>query len=227
MAVIQGGVTGSLQEVETRHLAARVTSRPQDIGVRGSYRAAFVTGVLPAALAANSEIFQWRFVHASFYCVVRGIWLNAATSTTAFAAGVPVQLEMRQAYAWTVVGTGGTGITFGTDDGKKKASFATTVLVANDVRVATTAALGAGTKTLHGVASSILQGPGPASTAAPIIPPHSPVYLRESPDEWPFIYENQQGFVIRSVEVPATGTWKASVIVEWSEIDPAAVTGWS
>jgi len=225
MAVIEGGVTGSLAEVDQTHLAQRITGRPMHVGARGSYSWGGVTGILPAALAANSEIFQFRFVHASFLCLLRSVRICAAVTTTAFAAGVPIGLEMRNALAWTGQGTGGTRITWGTDDAKKRASFGTTVLGANDVAIATTAALGAGTKTLNGVACAhIIAQPGTLVTA--FVPPGTVLWQRDTAEEYPFLYENQQGFVIRSVEVPGTGTWKCAVHVEWSEIDPAAVSGW-
>lgn len=214
--------------VDPTHKTARISGRPMELGARGAYCAAFATGVLPAALGANSEIFQFRFVHASFRCLLRSVRVSSAISTTAFVAGVPPQLEMRIARNWTVAGTGGTGITWGTDDGKKRTDFASTVLVANDVRIATTAALGAGTKTLDGFAHQILQGNTAVATSnTQIIPPGTVMWTRDTAEEYPYIFENQEGFVIRSVEVPGTGTWKASINVEWAEIDPTAVTGWT
>lgn len=226
MAVIQSGSSGNLQDVDARHLAARISGRPMEIGTRGAYSAAFYTDVLPAALAANSEIFQFRFVHASFRCLLRSVRVSAAVSTTAFAAGVPISLEMRNAVAWTGQGTLGTGITWGTDDGKKMMTHATTVLGAGDVRIATTAALGAGTKTLAGVpAAQICAQVGTSITT--IIQPGTVLWTRDTAEEYPFNYANNEGFVIRSVEVPATGKWKAAIHVEWSEIDPSSVSGWT
>ena len=215
--------------VDSKHEAARVSHRPMEIGTRGSYAAAFGTGVLPAALGANSEIFQFRFVSASgFFCLLRSVTVDAAVSTTAFVAGVPPVLEMRIARNWTVQGTLGTGITWGTDDGKKRTDFATTVLGANDVRIATTAALGAGTKTLDGTALARRTGnTGGATVTTQIIPPGTVMWQRNTGDEYPVLLENQEGFVIRSVQVPATGTWQCGVQVEWSELDPSAITGWS
>lgn len=225
MAVIEGGVTTSLLEVDTQHLAARVTQRPQDYGARGSYSFGSVTGVLPAALGANSEVVQFRFVHASFLCLIRSIRISASVSTTAFAAGVPIGVELRLATGWSGQGTGNNGITFGADDAKKRYSMASTVMGAGDLRVAATAALGAGTKTLQGQASAYVTGQ-PGTAVSTFIPANTPLWERNTADEYPMVFANQQGFVIRSVEVPATGTWKLSVNIEWTEIDPSAVSGW-
>ena len=209
--------------IDPKHFAARVAQRPMEVGARGAYHAAFYTGVLPAALGANSEIFQFRFVHASFQAMPRRVLVAAAVSTTAFAAGVPVAIEMRHARSWSAQGTLGTGITWGSNDGKKKTSHASTVLAAGDVRIATTAALGAGTKTLDGTpCGHVLWQPGTAVNQMNL----TPIWERIA-DAYPPNYLNQEGFVIRSVEVPATGTWKACIVVEWDEIDPAGVDGWT
>ncbi len=220
------GKDGSTQlGIEPKHFSARVAQRPAELGARGSYIAAFYTGVLPAALGANSEIFQFRFVHASFQALLRRVQVAAALSTTAFVAGVPATMEMRMARTWTGQGTVGTGITWGTNDGKKKTSHATTVLAAGDVRIATTAALGAGTKTLDGTpCGQTLWQPGTVSNA--FLPPTT-IWERNNSDAYPVNLLNQEGFVIRSVEVPGTGTWKAGIFMEWDEIDPAAVEGWT
>jgi hypothetical protein len=227
MAVLESGEAAVFATIEAKHLAIRMSGRPLDVGTRGAYSAAFVTGVLPAALGANSEIFQWRFQSvAGFLCLLRSVKISAAVSTTAFAAGVPIGLAMTLATGWTVAGTGGTGITWGANDGKKRSDFATTILTAGDVRIATTAALGAGTKTLHAVnARHIIGQVGAVITS--IIPPATTLWLRDTFDEYPFLFEHQEGFVIRSVEVPATGTWKCAVEIEWAEIDPSVITGWS
>lgn len=222
MAVIQDQTSGTTAKVDLPDQAVRTTERPQTVGARGAYQAAFYTGLLPAALGANSEIFQFRFVSAGgLVCLLRSIRFSAAVSTTAFAAGVPIAIEGRWARSWTVQGTGGTGITFGTNDGKKRTDHAQTILGAGDVRIATTAALGAGTKTLDGV--SFCHVVGQVGTGILTIIPDTILFWRPAGNTYPHLFETQEGFVIRSVEVPATGTWKACVAIEWDEVDPTAL----
>ena len=222
------GKDGATQTVvDTTHEAMRVSGRPMQLGARGAYGVALTTGVLPAALGANSEIFQFRFVHATFFALIRSVRVSAAVSTTAFIAGVPPTLEMRLARAWTGQGTLGTGITFGANDGKKRTDFATTVMGAGDLRVATTAALGAGTKTLDGTAfATVLGNTAGATVTTQIIDAGTIMWARDTTEEYPLLLENQEGFVIRSVQIPGTGTWTAAIHVEWAEIDPSATTGW-
>ena len=223
------GKDGATQlAVDPKHFAARMSGRPMELGARGAYGAGFITGILPAGLGANSEIFQFRWVDTTRVALIRSVSVSAAVSTTAFVAGVPPQLEMRIARSWSGQGTLGTGITFGANDAKKRTSFATTLLASGDVRIATTAALGAGTKTLDGTPLAIVVGNTAVATATTqIIPPGTIFWQRNTHDEYPQLLGQNEGFVIRSVAVPGTGTWTATVSVEWAELDPALVDGWA
>jgi hypothetical protein len=223
------GVVADINSAATGFRAARIASYPSDVGARGAYSIGLFTGILPAALAANSEIFQWRWAHATLLCVPRTVRIAAAVTTTMFAAGVPVEIEMRMARGWTGQGTLGTGITFGANDAKKRTQFATSAIAAGDVRQATTAALGAGTKTLDGTPLAYLVAGGPitASLNGTIIQPGTVLWTRDTGEEYPLILEQNEGFVVRSVAVPATGTWRATITVEWMEIDPAVQTEWA
>lgn len=216
------------QAVDPKHFAARTSLRPMELGARGAYSIGLSTGVLPAGLGANSEVFQFRWSHATLFAILRQVRVAAAVSTTAFVAGVPPQLELRMAHGWTVQGTLGTGITFGTDDSKKRQNFAQTAMAAGDCRIATTAALGAGTKTLQGTALATMNGNiAGATVTTQIIPPGTVLWQRDTGDEYPVVLAQNDGVVIRSVEVPGTGTWKLTVTFEWSEIDPGVVDGWA
>jgi hypothetical protein len=220
MAIQVQGNGGTVVEADgTNFRALRVTGKPQDPGSLGVYSIGLTTGVLPAALAANSEIMQFRFASASNLVVLRSVIVSAAVSTTAFVAGVPPTLELRIARSWTGQGTLGTGITFGTNDSKKRTSFPTTLMAAGDVRVATTAALGVGTKTLDGTALATLVGnTAGATVTTQVIPPGTYLWQRNTHDEYPVVFAQNEGFVVRSVQVPGTGTWTASVQVEWAEL---------
>jgi hypothetical protein len=225
------GKDGATQlAVDPKHFAARVSQRPMEVGTRGSYSLGAVTGVLPADLAANSEFVQYRLADASPVCVLRSVIISACVSTTFFAAGVPVQIDMKVARGWSADGSGGTAIAFSTaNTNKKRTDFPLSLLSDTGVRVATTAALGAGTKTLDTNALAFLAAPGPitASLNGQIIAPGTYLWQRNTADEYPVVFETNEGFVIRSVAVPATGTWTAAVQVEWAEIEPAAVDGWA
>jgi len=222
MAVIEGGTSAVIQEVGAAAAkGAHVIVKPTDHGSLGHYSFGGFTGILPAALGANSEIFQFRWVDATRFAVIRKIRFSASVTTTFFAAGVPVQIDLVKATAWTVAGTGGTGITPAALLKLRTTGMGSTLVAAGDIRIATTAALGAGTKTLETLSlSSILAGgPITASLKGTIIEPGTILWQAELGDaEHPLILAQNEGFVIRSVAVPATGTWTAAVNVSWAEV---------
>src|SRR5215831_7255845 len=149
MAVIIAGATTSTgAEVETNTRALRVTQRPQDPGALGAYTLGIDNGatVITAGLAADSEVWQFRWTDATRLAIIRGVYISAG-SVTAFAAG-RCKFDLYWASSWTVAGTGGGTATITGRNAKKRTSFGTTLL--GEVRCITTTALGAGTKTLDG-----------------------------------------------------------------------------
>ena len=221
MAIQIQGNAGTILEVDgTVFRAVRVTPRPVDYGTLGIYSYGGSTGILPAALAANSEVFQFRWVDATRFAVVRRVRLSAAVTTTMFAAGVPVEINMVKATAWTGQGTAGTGIV-PADTLKCRTSMGSTLVGSGDMRIATTAALGAGTKTLeaNSIRSIVAGGPITASLNGTIIAPGTLFWEAEPGDGGhPLVLAANEGFVIRSVAVPATGTWRLSIMVDWAEV---------
>lgn len=220
MALQIAGANGTVVQVSVEHQAARVESRPFDSAGLGAYAYGGLTGIIPAALAANSEIFQFRWTDVTRFCIIRKIKISAAVSTTFFAAGVPMQLDLVKSTAWTVQGTGGTGITPAALL-KKRTSMGNTLVATGDVRIATTAALGAGTKTPEGLslAAIVAACPITASLNGTIIPPGTIMFQNEVADgEYPLILGQNEGISIRSVAVPATGTWQAAIEIQWAEV---------
>ena len=144
----------------------------------------------------------------------------------AFAAGA-VQANLRIARSWSADGTGGTAISFGTNDQKKRTDFATTLAPsATGVRISSTAALGAGTKTLDANDLATVGSSISATAGEKLWPPGTILWQRDTHDEYPVLFEQNEGFVIRAT-VPATGTWTFAVAMEWAEVDPSEVEGWS
>lgn len=210
---------GNLAKIGQDFGAVKGEIKPMDMQGLGAYSYGGLTGILPAALAANSEVFQFRWADATRFCMIRKIRISAAVSTTFFAAGVPVQIDLIKSTGWTAAGTGGTAITPAALL-KKRTSHPSTLLAAGDMRIATTAALGAGTKTLetYSLATAVAAGPITASLDGLIIPPGTILWQAEIADgEHPLILAQNEGLSIRSVAVPATGTWQMSVDIHWAE----------
>lgn len=221
MAIQLQGNGGTIAEVDgTTFRSQRVTMRPMDHGSLGAYSYGGFTGILPAALAANSEIFQFRWTDATRICVINGVKISAAVSTTFFAAGVPVQIDLIKSTGWSAAGTGGTAISPAALL-KKRTNMGSSLVASGDIRIATTAALGAGTKTLETYAQASIAAAGPitASLNGQIIPPGTLLYEADvEHGEHPLTLVQNEGFSIRSVAVPATGTWTAAITVDWTEV---------
>jgi hypothetical protein len=220
MAIQIAGANATVQQANVEHLALRTEVRPFDTAGLGQYSLGVITGILPAALGANSEIFQFRWTDPTRFCLIRKVRISAVVSTTFFAAGVPVQIDLIKSTAWTVQGTGGTGITLAANL-KKRTSMASSLVATGDIRIATTAALGAGTKTLEGNSLAAIAAPAPitASLNGQIIAPGTILYETEVGDgEYPLLLAQNEGLSVRSVAVPATGTWTATVEVQWAEV---------
>lgn len=222
MPVQPQGFSLVVQEVEANTRAARVTQRPFDVTTLGAYALSTNNGttVMAAGIAAASEIYQFRWTHASNLALLRSIRFSMG-SVTAFAAG-QLHVEAVWARAFTAVGTGGATATITGNNGKKRTSFATTGI--GEIRTATTAALGAGTKTLdtQGFGSISMSAP---TTVGPIIT-NQYLWTRDTADEYPHTFSgagsSPEGFIIR-VTLQATGTWYFGVTTEWAE---ATLTMW-
>lgn len=216
MAIQIQGYSGLVQEVDgANHRALKVTTRPIDHGTNGAYRMSAVSGTMAAGLAANSEVFQFRWTDATKLCVVTSVCIDGvAGSATVFAAGFG-KLDLAVCRAWTAVGTGGTALNTTGNNGKVRTSMATSIV--NDIRVASTAALGAGTKTTDAVpVGQCVFAVG--TTASVTYVSHNDLFELAGEAEPPLVLASQEGFVIRAT-VPATGTWQFGVTVGWVEVN--------
>jgi hypothetical protein len=202
---------------------AHVASGPLTVGAGGAYRLSMQSGTIAAALAANSELFQFRYVTgASRVCIVHGVSVSAGANVAASAAALQA-LRLTVARGWTAAGSGGTRATMTGNNQKLRTSFTTSEV--NDIGMATTGALTAGTKTLDAQDLGSVTygvGTGAITTSLPLKLVSSTNLLGEFSGglAYPLILANQEGFVIRSGVIgPAGMTWQLSVSVIWSEVD--------
>lgn len=224
MAIQIQGNGGTIAEVDgTNYRAQRVTGRPLDVGAFGHYRLSMASGTIGAALAAGAELFQFRWTDASRLCVIQKVLISAGANVAATAAGL-VTLEAAIARSFTAAGTGGTAATITGNNQKTRTSMGTTLL--GEARMATTAALGAGTKTLdtQGVGNAMTGIGTGAITAAVQLPIFDKIDLIEidaDVTQHPVVLAQNEGLVIRNGATawPATMTWGLAVTVVWAEDD--------
>lgn len=193
---------------------------PYNYNDKGVYAYAPVTGIIGAGISAASEIlqFRWNPADTGLLAVIQKVTVSAAVSTTYFAAGVPLMLELVKSTAWSAAGTGGASPTTAALL-KRKTSMASTAMVAGDLRIATTAALGAGTKTLETYAQgNVISGaPITSSLSGQIFAPGTPLLWPDvASGEHPLVLAATEGFSVR-VTAPGTGTWTAAFQIEWAE----------
>lgn len=193
---------------------AHVAQYPSFLGASdGAYSLGVVSGTMAAALAANSEIFQFRWTSSTTNAQIQNVTFSAVTAGVAFAAGVGI-FSATLARGWSVQGTAGAAVTIGAF-GKRRGTFVSSNAVAGDIRVATTAALGAGTKTFDTNSFAQLVGNTGTATTGQILP-QTIFWARPNTDAYPMLLTNTDGFAIRAT-VPITGTWSFAVNVDWTE----------
>lgn len=227
MAVINDpNIASQVQQVGmgtgTTWVPAHVTPGPLPVGTGGAYRLSMTSGTMAAALGANSEIFQFRYVTSnSRVCLVHGVSISAGANLAATATAL-TSFRMTVARSWTAAGSGGTRATLTTNNQKLRTAHATTEV--SDAGISTTAALTAGTKTLDSqdvgsLALGIGTGAITGAVNLQLAPKTNLMGNFAGSLAFPLVLANQEGFVIRiSSAFPATMTWNFSVDVAWSEV---------
>jgi hypothetical protein len=220
--IILQGKTGVAAEVGgTDFRALNIEETPIDVGLNGAFSVGLSSGIMAAGLAANAELVQFRWTDATRYALVRKIYFSSCVSTTFFAAGVPCTYDLVKCNTWTAAGSGGTRVA-PTGILKKRSAMGASLILANDIGVSTTAGLTAGTKVLEGTPMNALVAPGPLATSpsGEIVPANTLFWQNEVDDgEHPLMLHQNEGFVIRAVQTPATGTWSFRCQIDWSEVD--------
>lgn len=211
---IQGN-SGVVADVSgTLYRSIKVQQMPVDYGSLGSYRKSLISGTMAAGLAGNSEIFQFRWTDVTRLCIIQKVLLDGlGGSATAFTAGF-AKVDLVPARSWTAAGSGGTAGTITGNNGKMRTAMGTTLV--GDIRIASTGALTAGTKTLDTDAIgqfTFTIGTGTSIQYANNIP----LLGEDIGPTPPLVLASNEGFVVRAT-VPATGTWHFGITVVWTEL---------
>lgn len=223
MALQIQGLSGTIAEVDgTTFDALRVAGRPLDHGSLGHYRLAMTSGTIAAALAANGELFQFRWTDATRLCVIQKVLFSAGANVAATAAGI-VNIDLTVARSFSVAGTGGTAATLTGNNAKVRTSMGATLL--GEARCATTAALGAGTKTLDtqaigNVCIGIGTGAITASHRLQLVEKIDLLEVDADASIHPVVLAQNEGFVVKNGATawPAAMTWGFSVQIVWAEV---------
>jgi hypothetical protein len=208
MAIIVQGADGTQIKVDPTFNAQRVSVRPMDHGANGVYRVSAQTSIMTAGMAANSEIFQFRWTDSVKLAVIERVTFDGMGSATAFAAGI-CNFRLTVCRGWTVDGSGGTSIT---TIPKLRNTHGSSAV--GSIRIASTAALTAGTKTIEATDIGTVISSATA-TAGMSIPPQPLMDIMNLGH--PLILTQNEGFIIKST-IAGTGTWATGFTVHWTEV---------
>ena len=191
MAVQTLGADGvTLVGVDATKKAMRVSLNPMEVLAWQSLgaKSGLVTGV-----AAAGPLFSFRNISAN-PVIVRRVGAGFIT-TTAFSTAQIVDFWLVVARAFTVSDSGGTAISITGSNGKHRTSLAIPTSV--DARIATTAALTAGTRTLD--ANAFGQIAGWSGAVGQGIAPTVDNLLSHTPGDHPLVLAQNEGFIVRPV----------------------------
>jgi hypothetical protein len=207
MAIQVQGFSGTTQEVDPIFRAGRVTLRPAEL--IGYYSVAGVSGAL-TGVAANGTVFSFRNTGANLI-VMRRVMLGFVT-TTAFTTAQGLAYALIRANAFTVSDSGQTSL-FVTGQNKHRNGF-TNLTSAPDIRIANTAAITAGTRTLETVAMGV-QSAGSTGLGTGMT---QQVLLEQDAGDYPLILAQNEGFVITNlIAMGAAGVIQLNVSIEYAE----------
>jgi hypothetical protein len=210
-----GANAGILAQVDPLFQALRVSHRPIDVTGGGWFSQALVSGAL-TGVAAGGSVFQFRMAAAGVFALVRRIRLSALTTTAFTSTQQQLDFALYVARSYTVNGTGGNVGTLSGNTSKYRTSYSE--IQATDLRIASTAALGAGTWTLDSSPLSYMTGwSGGLGTG--ILQP-API-LQYDAEDHPLVLNgsNEEGLNIEMITAMGTGgVIKLYIDIEWAEV---------
>ena len=209
-----GGLTFSGGEEASVPMAVALAGMPGN-----AYRYSGFTGTIGAALGANSEILQFRFLTGTkTKCIVRKIMLDGIGIVAVSTAIGQLGFMVKPARSWSVAGSGGTRIATTGDNLQMRQSNPASQV--NDLGIATTGALTAGTKTLDANAiGQVLTSIGTGAVTTYQLIPSGQALLDVSGGGAPLVLGDQEGFAILTTHVgPTALTYVAGFTIDWLEV---------
>lgn len=230
---VQAATSATILEVETNTRAIRIIAKALDFmheDVRGCYSFSGTSGVITTNLAANAPLFSARYDPGvpSDRAVIYYLRIDAMPLTPYTGLGNTAYPSMDAFFvrAFSVSHGGGTSPTLTVDNLKNVTAAGITGFA--DLRIATTAALTAGTGALfptHPFLQTIRKGNrttvdgGVEETITGATAGNAQGIFSVGDGEAPIVLSKQEGIVVRNRTVmPAAGTTKVDVAMRWCEV---------
>jgi len=216
------GAGGSIQEVGAfAAKGAHTINKPTDYGSLGQYRVSVVTGTLAAALAANSQLFQFKWTDATRFAVITKIRWKFETLTR-FTAGTITDFGLDAFIVRSfALGGGGTTLTLSGDNNQLRTNMGASLA---QINVSTTATLTAATTLdTQPFAQSFAFGSQvvPSATVAQEgIKGWDGEFVADIANgEMPLVLAQNEGVAIRNRTVwPVAGTGVYMFEIQWAEV---------
>ena len=209
MAILEGGASAALTDVDTTFKALRTSVRPMESLAWLSLAAK--TGAL-TGVAANGPIFSFRNLAAN-PIIVRRVGVGFIC-TTAFTAAQIVDFGLIVARAFTTADSGGTTVAITGSTNKHRTSLAT--LTSAQAFVSTTGVLTAGTRTLDTNIMAV-NGAWIGAIGAALAPSANNLFSHD-PEDYPLVLAQNEGFIIQNLTaMGAAGVGTAYVNLELAE----------
>ncbi len=206
--------------VDPTFAALRVSTRPLEYNfpgnVLGHYRASLISGAV-AASGANGPIASLRWGDSSRFLVLYKIVVSAVVSAAVTAQVTDIDAIVARAF--TASDTGGTALTLTGQNQKARVTMGSSLIT--DLRVSTTAALGAGTRTLDAqpFSSASIGSGSPGMTTVGAASPIQELYRPDvAAGEHPLVLHQNEGVIIRTPTSIATGSIKFYINLMWAEV---------
>lgn len=194
---LTGGASGIDADVDTTFKALRISIRPAEVS--GWYSVGARSGAATTVAAAGA-VFSLRQL-ASTLLIVRRLGVGYI-GTSGFTAAQELAYALVVARAFSASDTGGTAIALTGSNAKMRTSLGTPTSV--DARIATTAALTAGTKTLDSTPLSITGSWAP-TTAGVVLAPSLNNLLSHDAGDYPLVLAQNEGLNVQNVLVMGAG----------------------
>lgn len=208
MAKIEDGTSpATLAAVDNTFKALRTSIRPAE--VLGWYSVGAVSGAM-TGVAANGPVFSVRNISANLL-MVRRMQVGFVT-TTAFTTAQGLNYGVFFARAFAASDTGGTAIAITGSANKHRTALATPTSM--DMRIGSTGAITAGTRTLDTVSLGVAAG---SSTGVGVVMPITTLISHDAGDH-PIILAQNEGLVIANlIAMGAAGVINLQVNIEFAE----------
>lgn len=224
VSVIGAGTQDNIElQVDPTRQGARVILQPLEWApaggsVGGHYRIDQISGAVAGAVAANAELWNFRWADNGKYAVIK--FVNISAVYTAISTPLFIDFELIKATNWTTNGSGGSSTNITNPTKLFSRMNASSFTSYGDLRVAGTAAITAGTKNLDSQGMGYIAPQLSATPVANITTLNGDLFKDDKMAGHPIILAPNEGLVIRTPKGwAASNTTQLTVNCEWAEVN--------